>query len=83
MNCKKCGGKSTVKQTYSDRGVVPRNEYGTVARIRGCVNCKTTWTTTEIRDDSLDNWDFEHKAKQLTSKLKITKQGLQNLIRML
>lgn len=80
MNCERCGGRSSVLETRTDRDKVGANEFGTVFRRRKCQSCNITWTTTEIRDDRIDDHDVQRRAERAEGKIKIARQALMSII---
>lgn len=80
MNCEKCGSRSTVIETRTDRDKVGVNEFGTVYRRRKCANCGDRWSTAEIREDRLNDHDVQTRAEQAEAKLRTAKQAINGLL---
>lgn len=83
MNCEKCNGRSVVLETRTDRDKVGANEYKTVFRRRRCPTCNITWSTTEIRNDRLDDYDMQRRAESAEGKLRTVKAALSKLFNQL
>jgi len=70
-NCMDCGGNTTVTDS--------RNKNGAIWRKRKCNECGYSFTTVEVEECMLDNFDLIEEMKNLHNQIRELKDKIANI----